>query len=134
MRLITDRPTMIPTSKAFILMGVIEDSMKRYGCLLDASNGKIYVEEMYWGVGVRGNEATAMLRSVDDEIEWTSVYKFVTEKTTVLSPKKLKQAIQIAKMRGVRPTGIDEIMARNYPYAHRKVDPTKKVTIPLPQE
>lgn len=134
MRLITDRPTAIPTAKSFILMGMVEDNMTRYACMLDASDGKVYIEHMVWGLGVKGNEATAHLTEVTNDEEWRAVYKFVTEKTTILSPKKLKQAMQIARQRGVRPSGIDELIAKNYPYAHRKVDPKKKVTIPLPQE
>jgi len=134
MRLITDRPTAIPTSKVFVLMGVVEDTMKRYGCLLDVTSGKIYVEEMYWNIGVRGNEATALLKEVTVDEEWRSIYKFVTEKTTILSPKKLKMAIMIARQRGVKPTGIDELIAKNYPYANRNVDLSKRVNIPLPQE
>lgn len=132
MRLVTDRPTAIPTSKVFVLMGVTEDSMTRYGCLLDASNGKIYIEELHWMNGVRGNEVSAHLKEVTNDKEWQMVYKFVTEKTTILSPRKLKQALSIAKQRGIRPSGIDELIAKNYPYLNRKVDPSKKVVIPLP--
>lgn len=131
MRLITDRPVGLPSGKEFILMGVIEDAMVRYACLVNAATAQIHIEEIYWTRGIRGNEVTANLRSVDDDQEWKAVYRFVTEKTTILSPKKLKAAIQIARSRGVTPR-LDEVVRQNYPYAHRQVDPSRTLKAPLP--
>lgn len=131
MHTITERPQALKDS--FVLMGVLEGNLKQYGCLIDARNGRIFLEELWWTQGVRGNEATANLRTVENDEEWAMVYKFVTEKTTILSPRKLKQAIQLARSRGVRPL-LDELIARNFPYANRKINMDKKVTIPLPRE
>lgn len=132
MRLITDRPDGVITAKNFVCMGVVEDNMKRYACLLDLSTGKIYIEEVFWTAGVRGNIVTAQLAEVADETEWKAVYRFVTEKTTILSPKKLRLAIQIGRSRGVTPAGVDSVIRQNFPYAKRQIDETKKHEIPLP--
>lgn len=120
MRLVTDRPKAL--SGSFVLMGIVEDSLNKYACIFDTSNGKIYFECMFWISNVKGNEYTAQLKEIDDDKEWALVNKFVTEKTTVLSPKKLRLALATAKSRGQRQ--IDAVINNeNFPYAKRRVDP-----------
>src|SRR5687767_1952228 len=100
MRLVTDRPRALQGS--FVLMGVLADGLKQYACMFDTSDGKMYVEEMYWTTNVHGNEATAHLREVEDQQEWKAAYTHATKKTTVFSPKKLRMALQVASNRNVR--------------------------------
>lgn len=121
MRLVTDRPKAL--SGSFVLMGIVEDSLSKYAVIFDTSNGKMYFESMYWNAnGVKGNEYTAMLKEIEDDKEWALVNKFVTEKTTILSPKKLRLALATARQRGQRQ--IDAVLnSENFPYAKRKVDP-----------
>jgi hypothetical protein len=103
-------------------MGIVEDSLNKYACIFDTSNGKMYFENMYWTSNVKGNEYTAQLKEIDDDKEWALVNAFVTQKTTILSPKKLRLALATAKHRGQRQ--IDAVInAENFPYAKRKVDP-----------
>lgn len=122
MRLITDRPKALTGS--FVLMGVTGDSMKQYACLFDTKDGKTYVEEMYWTMNVKGNEATARLKAIEDDEEWKAAYDFVTKKTTVFSPKKLRLALVTAGHRNVQQ--IDDVIENaTFPYAMRKIDPLK---------
>jgi hypothetical protein len=126
MRLITDRPRALTGS--FVLMGQVEDGLNQYACIFDTSNGKVYFEEMYWTTGVRGNEMTAKLKEIEDESEWKTVNKFVTRKTTILSPKKLRLALATAGHRGQRQ--IDSVINNeNFPYAKREVNPNVAIDL-----
>ncbi len=130
MRLVTDRPTALKGK--FILMGVVEDGMRRFAGLFDTSNGNIYVEEMYWEAsGVRGNEMTARLRYLDSDVEWQAILNFIQKKTTIFSPTKLRRILRTTASRGVLQ--LDRALKSDrFPYAPREVT-DKKIRIPLPQ-
>ena len=130
MRLVTDRPKAL--TGAFVLMGIVSDSSISYACLFNTSDGKTYIEEMWWSMGVGGNEATSNLREVSDDKEWQSVYDFVTKQTTIFSPKKLRMALNQAGTRGV--SQIDSVLrSKDFPYVKRKVDPNNPLKVGIPR-
>ena len=91
MKLVTDKPQGLPWND-FILMGIISDSNKDYGCLLQLSTKQIFIEEIHWGPG--RNIYTATLHQIDNDKEWASLISFVTKSTTIFSPKKMNEILQ----------------------------------------
>ncbi len=130
MRLVTDRPMALKGK--IMLMGVVQDGMRRFAGLFDASTGKIYVEEMYWSTGVRGNELTANLKYLDSDVEWQAVLNFMQKKTTVFSPTKLRRILKTTASRGVLQ--LDRgLKSDRFPYAPREVM-NQTIQIPLPAD
>lgn len=93
MKVINSKPTSLswvsPPDK-WVSMGVIRDSGKEYACILDVYDKQLYIEEIHWSVGEK-NLVTARLAQIDNDKEWVALYKFITEKTDIFSPKKVKK-------------------------------------------
>ena len=88
MKLITDRPDGLLSSPDFILLGLVADSGKDYACLLQLSNGNLYIEEIHWHGGKTINLST--LHQIEDDKEWGRLYQWITLNTTIFSPKKIQ--------------------------------------------
>ena len=129
MRLVTDRPMALKGK--FMCMGVIKDGLRQFAGLFDTSTGNIYVEELYWTAsGVKGNTMTANLRYLESDVEWQALYNFMTKKTTIFSPTKLRRILKTTASRGV--IQLDRALKSDrFPYAPREVM-DQKIQIPLP--
>lgn len=86
MKLITDRPIGL-SDPDFICAGMVADSGKDYACLLQRSTKQKFIEEVHWGRGK--NIHTSTLHQVQNDQEWIALFKFVTECTTIFSPRKI---------------------------------------------
>jgi len=95
MQLVTDKPTGI-LSTSFVCMGVVADAGKDYACLLDLNDGKLYLEEIHWGRGRILESAT--FHEVNNDKEWKELYSFVSAKTTIFSPRKIKGILRVHKL------------------------------------
>ena len=95
MKLVTDHPTGL-VDRDFILMGVISDSDKDYGCILQVSTRNLFIEEIHWGIGK--NLYTATLHLVDNDEEWRKLYTWTAANTTIFSPKKINSILKSNSM------------------------------------
>ena len=74
-------------NKDFICMGIVAEGLKEYASLLNRSTGELYIEEIHWLQD--RNFFNATLHQIESDIEWKEIFKFVTEKTTIFSPRKI---------------------------------------------
>ena len=110
MKVKTETPFGLDSREHFVCMGLVHDSGKDYACLLDIAEAKktmeaskkastirvvstcCYVEEIHWDR--THNFALSTLHQIDNDEEWARVTQFVMNKTTIFSPKKIKNILK----------------------------------------